>query len=180
MTGSTPPEIEALFELAKPVSAARRAPPRQGRPQPVGLELQILRHLVAHPPLSLTLDESALQCFAFFGPESAERLRQLVAAAQALGEHGGFAALAQQLKETSVEYDGLIAEIAAEPESDFDSVKLWLAGAVRQIKKDTLKQELDQLFSSGLTSDQMGIRYREITAIQNQLALEDEADRTPR
>ncbi len=180
MTGSTPPEIEALFELAKPVSAARRAPPRQGRPQPVGLELQILRHLVAHPPLSLGLDEAALQSFDFFGPESAERLRQLVAAAQALGEHGGFAALAQQLKEMSVEYDGLIAEIAAEPESDFDSVKLWLAGAVRQIKKDTLKQELDQLFSSGLTSDQMGIRYREITAIQNQLALEDEADRTPR
>ena len=80
----------------------------------MGLELQILRHLVAHPPLSLTLDESALQCFDFFGPESAERLRQLVADGQALGEFGGFAALAQHLKETGVEYDSLIAEIAAE------------------------------------------------------------------
>jgi DNA primase len=180
MTQSTPNEIEALFELAKPVSVARRAPPRQGRPQPVGLELQILRHLVAHPPLSLALDDAALQSFDFFGPESAERLRQLVAAAQALGEFGSFAALSQHLKEMSVEYDGLIAQIAAEPESDVESVKLWLAGAVRQIKKDSLKQELNQLFSSGLTSDQISTRYREITAIQNQLALEDEADRTPR
>ena len=180
ITQSTPAEIEALFELAKPVSVAKRAPPKQGRPQPVGLELQILRILVAHPPLCLELDESALQCFDFFGAESAERLRQLVAAGQALGPNGGFAALSQQLHETSVEYDSLIAEIASEPESDVDSVKLWLAGAVRQIKMDALKQELSQLFSSGLTSDQMGVRYREITAMQDQLIREDVADKTPR
>lgn len=180
MTQSTPPEIEALFELAKPVSVARRAPPRQGRPQPVGLELQILRHLVAHPPLSLTLDESALQCFDFFGPESAERLRQLVADGQALGEFGGFAALAQHLKETGVEYDSLIAEIAAEPESDIDSVKMWLNGAVRDIKKNLINQEMSQLVSSGLPSDQIVIRYRELTAIQNQLMAEEIADKVPR
>ncbi|MDB5962024.1 MAG: primase [Massilia sp.] len=180
MTQSTPPEIEALFELAKPVSVARRAPPKQGRPQPVGLELQMLRHLVAHPPLSLTLDESALQSFDFFGPESAERLRQLVAAGQALGEFGGFAALAQQLKEASVEYDSLIAEIAAEPESDFDSVKMWLSGAVRDIKKNLLKQEIDQLVSSGLPSDDSRNRYRELIAIQNQLMVEEIADKVPR
>jgi DNA primase len=180
MTQSTPPEIEALFELAKPVSVARRAPPRQGRPQPVGLELQILRHLVAHPPLSLTLDESALQCFDFFGPESAERLRQLVAAGQALGEFGGFAALAQQLKEMSVEYDGLIAEIAAEPESDIDSVKIWLTGAVRDIKKNLLIKEIDQLVSTGLPTDAERNRYRELIAIQNQLTVEEIADKVPR
>ena len=180
MTASTPAEIEALFELAKPVSVARRAPPRQGRPQPVGLELQILRHLVAHPPLSLELDEAALAAFNFFGPDSAERLLQLVAAGQALGPNGGFAALSQHLKDTSPEYDDLIAEIASEPESDFDSVKLWLSGAVRQIKQDALKQELSQLFSSGLTSDQMGIRYREITVEQDRLLREDEAEKVPR
>ena len=38
---------------------------------------------------------------------------------------------------------------------------------------DALKQELNQLFSSGLTSDQVGIRYREITAMQDQLLRED-------
>jgi DNA primase len=172
ITESTPAEIEGLFELAKPVSLARRAPPRQGRPQPVGLELQILRLLVAHPPLALALDESALQSFSHFGAESAERLHQLVAAGQALGPNGGFAALSQHLKEASVEYDGLIAEIASEPESDIEASRQWLAGAVRQIKMDALKHELSQLFSSGLTSDQMGVRYREITALQDQLLRE--------
>jgi len=88
--------------------------------------------------------------------------------------------LSQHLKDTSVEYDSLIAEIASEPESDFDNVKLWLAGAGRQIKMDGLKKELSQLFSSGLTSDQMGIRYREITALQDQLTRENIADMTPR
>jgi len=180
MTESTPAEIEALFELAKPVSVARRAPPRQGRPQPVGLELQILRMLVAHPALALELGEDALKAFAFFGAESAERLAQLIAAGQALGPNGGFAALSQHLKAASPEYDGLIAEIASEPESDAESGKLWLAGAVRQIKMDALKQELSQLFSSGLTSDQMGVRYREITALQDQLLREASAEMTPR
>jgi DNA primase len=180
MTQSTPAEIEALFELAKPVSVARRAPPRQGRPQPVGLELQILRHLVAHPPLSLELDDAALQAFDHFGAESAERLRQLVAAGQALGPNGGFAALSQHLKEGSVEYDALIAEIASEPESDLDSVKLWLVATVRQLKLDALKLELSQLFSSGLTADQVGVRYREITSIQNQLSLEEAAEKAAR
>lgn len=176
LTESTPAEIEGLFELSKPVAAARKAPPRQGRPQPVGLEAQIMRHLVAHPPLALELDESALQAFHHFGPESAERLMQLVAAAQALGTNGGFAALSQHLKIEGPDYDNLIAEIASEPESDFDSVKLWLAGAVRQIKMDALKHELNQLFSSGLTSDQVGIRYREITAMQDQLLRETQAE----
>jgi DNA primase len=180
VTESTPAEIESLFELAKPVSVARRAPPRQGRPQPVGLELQILRLLVAHPPLSLELDQSALDAFGFFGAESAERLTQLAAAGQALGLNGSFAALSQQLKDASPEYDALIAEIAAEPESEFESARLWLSGAVRQIKMDALKQELSQLFSSGLTSDQMGVRYREITALQDQLRLEQAAEMTVR
>ena len=165
-----------LVVMAKPVAVVRKAPPRQGRPQPVGLELQILRHVVAHPPLALELDESALQSFSHFGEEPAERLVQLVAAAQALGPNGGFAALSQHLKDQGPEYDDIIAEIASEPESDFDSVKMWLAGAVRQIKMDALKHELNQLFSSGLTSDQVGIRYREITAMQDQLLRETQAE----
>ncbi|NHZ66832.1 DNA primase [Massilia genomosp. 1] len=172
MTESSPAEIEALFELSKPVSVARRAPPRQGRPEPVGLELQILRHLVAHPPLSLELDEAALAAFKHFGPDAAERLLYLVACGQALGPNGSFAALSQHLKDSSNDYDGLIAEIASEPESDIDSVKLWLVGAVRQIKLAALKQELTQLFSAGLTSDQVGVRYREITAEQKRLEAE--------
>jgi DNA primase len=180
LTESTPAEIEALFDLPKPVAVARRAPPRQGRPQPVGLELQIMRMLVSQPSLALLLDESAVTAFGYFGEESGERLRHLVTTAQALGANGSFAALSEQLKEVTTEYDGLIAEIAAEPESDVEADRVWLASAVRQIKMDMLKKELNQLFSSGLTPDQVSARYREITAQQNLLAREAEAATAPR
>jgi DNA primase len=178
MTESTPAEIETLFELSKPVSVARRAPPRQGRPQPVGLELQIMRMLVSHPSLALDLDEAALRAFGHFGEEPAERLRWLVAQAQALGANASFAALSQQLNEASTEFDHLIAEIASEPETDIDADRIWIASAVRQIKMDALKQELNQLFSSGLTPDQVSARYREITA-QQDLLMREAANETP-
>ena len=176
LTHSTPAEIETLFELAKPVAQIRRAPARSGRPQPVGLELQILRLLVAHPPLCLDLDEAALDAFSHFGVESAQRLRQLVAAGQALGPYGGFAALAEQLKSLGVEYDGIIGEIASEPASEIDAARQWMAGAVRQLRLDALKRELNELLSAGLTSDQFGVRYRDITAQQDHLMREAQAE----
>jgi DNA primase len=175
ITESTPAEIESLFDLSKPVAVARRAPPRQGRPEPVGLELQIIRLLVAQPALAHHLDEPALAAFGYFGEEAAERLSHLVTTAQSLGANGTFAALSEQLKEVTTEYDHLIAEVAAEPESDIDADRVWLVSAVRQIKMDMLKKELNQLFSSGLTPDQVSARYREITAQQNLLAREAEA-----
>jgi DNA primase len=180
MTQSTPAEIESLFELSKPVATARRAPPRQGRPEPVGLELKMLRILVAHPHLALLLDEQALQAFDYFGEESSDRLRHLVETAQALGEHGTFAALSQQLREVTNEYDAMIAEIAAEPENEVDGDRIVLLSSVRQIKVDSLKQELNQLFSSGLTPDQVSARYREIVAQQDLLAREAAAEMAPR
>ncbi|WP_020655615.1 DNA primase [Massilia niastensis] len=180
LTASTPAEIEGLFELSKPVSVARRAPPRQGRPEPVGLERQMLRILVAHPNLALLLDDTALMSFDHFGQEAAEGLRYLVDTARALGEGGTFAALSQQLKEVTSGYDRLIAEIASEPESEVDADRIWLLSAIRQIKMDSLKQELNQLFSSGLTPDQVSTRYREITAQQDLLAREAAADMAPR
>jgi DNA primase len=176
LTQSTPSEIETLFELAKPVAVARVAPPKSGRPVPVGLELQIVRLLVAHPPLSLEIDEAAMAAFSYFGAEPAERLRQLVAAAQSLGPQGGFAAFAQHLKSQSEEYDAIIGEIVKEPESDYDAVRLFLKGAIRQIKMDALKLELSNLFAAGLSSDQIGVRYRELTSQQDQLLREAAAE----
>ena len=180
MTQSTPAEIESLFELSKPVATVRRAPPRQGRPEPVGLELKMLRILVAHPHLALLLDETALRAFDYFGEEGADRLRHLIETAQALGEHGTFAALSQQLREVTTEYDRMIAEIAAEPENEVDGDRIVLLSSVRQIKMDSLKQELNQLFSSGLTPDQVSARYREIVAQQDLLAREAAAEMAPR
>jgi DNA primase len=180
LTQSSPGEIEQLYELSKPVAEVRRAPPRSSRPEPVGLELQIVRHLVAHPPLALHIDDAGLAAFASFGPQPAERLGQLIAAARALGPQGSFAALAQHLKEQGGEYDAIIGEIAAEPESDFDANKQFLTSAIRQIKMDALKAELAQLFASGLSSSEIGVRYREITSMQDQLMREAEAELSAR
>jgi len=180
LTQSTPAEIESLFELSKPVATARRAPPRQGRPEPVGLERKMLRILVAHPHLALLLDETAISTFEHFGEEGADRLRHLVETAQSLGEHGTFAALSQHLREETNEYDGMIAEIAAEPENEVEGDRIVLLSSVRQIKMDSLKNELNQLFSSGLTPDQVSTRYREIVAQQDLLAREAAADMAPR
>ena len=176
LTQSTPSEIEVLFELAKPVAAVRKAPPRTGRPVPVGLELQIVRLIVAHPPLALDIDAAALAAFQFFGAEPAERLVQLVGAAQALGPNGGFAAFAQHLKSQGDEYDGIISDIVRGAESEVDVVRLELRGFIRQVKNDALKQELSQLFAAGLSSDEIGVRYRELTAQQDQLLREAQAE----
>jgi DNA primase len=176
MTQTTPSEVEALYELAKPVAVARKAPPRAGRTQPKGLELQIMRVLVAHPALAPEIDAAAMQAFQFFGAEAAERLGQLVAQALALGDSGTFAAFAQHLKSLSDEYDGIIGEIVKEPESERDTERLVLRAAVRQVKHDALKQELSQLFAAGLSSDEIGVRYRELTAQQDQLLREAQAE----
>lgn len=180
MTQSTPGEVEQLFELAKPVAANKIAPPKSRREQPVGLELKLIRVMITHPTLSLYLDDEALLAFAHFGQEAAERLIWLVVQAQTLGEQGSFAALCQLLKESGSEYDALIGEIAAAPEPDIEAERLWLMATVRHLKMDALKQELDQLFSAGLSSEEIGVRYREITAKQDQLRKEAESELAPR
>lgn len=176
MTQSTPGEIEALFELSKPVAAARKAPPRSKRQEPVGLELKIIRAMVTHPSLALQVDEAALEAFRQFGPEQCEHLVHLVQTAQALGEGATFAALAQQLKEQGPEYDAIIGEIAAAPEPDIDTESQWLKATVRQLKLDVLKAELNQVFSAGLSPEELGIRYRELTARQDMLLREGQSE----
>ncbi|MGZ3184063.1 MAG: DNA primase [Telluria sp.] len=180
LTETTPGEIETLYELSKPVAQSRRPPPRQGRPEPVGIELKMLRHLLAHPVLTMEIDEGAIKAFQSLGEEAAERLSLLVSIGQALGEAGTFAAMSQNVKLVSSEFDVLIGEIASSTETDFESVRLELRSFVRQIKMDMLKEELKTLFSSGLTSDQMGLRYREINALQDQLLREAAAEMAPR
>jgi len=180
MTQSTPGEIEALFELSKPVAANRKAPPKSKRQEPVGLELKIIRAVVTHPALAQQLDEAAQEAFRQFGPEQCEHLVHLVQLAQGLGENGTFAALAQQLKEQGQEYDAIIGEIAAAPEPDIESERMWLTATVRQLKLDVLKAELNQLFSAGLSSEELGVRYREITARQEMLLREQQLEMGPR
>jgi DNA primase len=176
MTQSSPAEIEALFELAKPVAAGRKAPPKSKRQEPVGLELKIIRAIVTHPSLALQLDEAAQDAFRQFGPDQCEHLVHLVRMAQELGENGTFAALAQQLKEQGPEYDAIIGEIAAAPEPEIETERVWLTATVRQLKLDVLKAELNQLFAAGLPSEELGVRYREITARQEMLMREEQLE----
>ncbi|MBC7858872.1 MAG: DNA primase [Burkholderiaceae bacterium] len=181
LTQTTPAEIEALFELAKPVATVRRAPPRAGRPVPVGLELQIIRILVAHPPLTLEIDADGMAALAHFGLDAAERLGQLIAAGRALGPQGSFAALAQHLQQTQGgEYEAIIAEIAAEPESDYDSVRQWMVDAIRDLKLAALRAEVTAMFAGGLMTDESGVRYRENMSKQDQLMRERDAAMQPR
>ncbi|MFZ6861455.1 DNA primase [Undibacterium sp. Ji67W] len=169
LTQTTPAEIEALFELAQPVARVKLAPPRSKRSAPVGLERQIMRILVAYPALSVMLDESLLAEAAVLAPDGAAMLMQLVTIAQSMGEGAQFAALAEQLKAVSQDYDGLIAEVAEQTDTDPDLVKLELTGAIRQIRSQALKSEAERLVASGLRTDEDKARWREIMQLQELL-----------
>lgn len=161
-TQSTPAELEALFELEKPVARAK-APPRSKRTAPAGLERQIMRLLVAHPQLAADLDAEALQAIASTAPDGAQMLGHLVGVAQGMGEQVSFASLVEHLREAGPEFDSMIAEIAAESESEFDVVRAEMAGAIRQSKIRAIEEETRVLIASGLKTEEERSRYREIT-----------------
>ena len=180
LTQTTPAEIEALFELAQPVARVKVAPPRAKRTPPMGLERQMIRLLVAHPSLAANLDQSALGAVAQLAPDNAALLMQLIEACLALGEQANFAALAEQLRAASSDFDALIAEVASDTESDPQTARLELAGAVRQTKMQVLKAEQQRLVETGLTTQDLQARYRELMQQQRQLQSEAEVENIPR
>jgi DNA primase len=180
MTQTTPAEIEALFELVQPVARTKVAPPRSKRTPPMGLERQMIRLLVAHPVLASGLDQSALAAVAHLAPDNAAMLAQLIEVCQALGPQANFAALVEQLRASGSDFDQLIAEIAADTESDIDAARLELAGAVRQTKMQVLKAEMDQLAAAGLATEEARSRYREMSQQQEQLRRQAEVENIPR
>ncbi|RJG06998.1 DNA primase [Noviherbaspirillum cavernae] len=180
LTQTTPAEIEALFELVQPVARTKIAPPRTKRTPPMGLERQMIRLLVAHPVLAADLDESALAAAAHLAPDNAAMLGQLIAACQSLGQQANFAALAEQLRATGPDFDALVAEIAADSESDLEAARLELAGAVRQTRMQVLKAELASLVAAGLQTEEARLRYRELSQQQEQLRRQAEVENMPR
>lgn len=169
VTQTSPAEIEALFELSQPVARIKQAPPKSKRNAPVGLERQIMRILVAHPSLAMSIDESVLSDAATLAPDGADMLRTLVVAAQSMGENAQFAALAEQLRAGGSDFDALIAEIAEQTESDIDIVRLELSGALRQMRKQVLDMEREKLVARGLQEPGDAERFREIMQLQDQL-----------
>lgn len=179
-TQTTPAEIEALFELVQPVARVKVAPPRAKRTPPMGLERQMIRLLVAHPSLASELDQAALSAAAQLAPDNAAMLTQLIDACLSLGEQANFAALVEQLRLLNPDFGPLIAEIAAETESEREVARLELAGAVRQTKMQVLKAELERLATTGLATEESRMRYRELTQQQEQLRRQAEVETTQR
>uniref|UniRef100_UPI002FE1ABC3 DNA primase n=1 Tax=Noviherbaspirillum sp. TaxID=1926288 RepID=UPI002FE1ABC3 len=180
ITQTTPAEIEALFELAQPVARTKIAPPRTKRTPPMGLERQIIRLLVVHPALASELDQGAIDAMTGLSPDNATMLSQLLNACRALGPQANFAALAQQLKMENSDFDALIAEVAAEPESEIATARLELAGAIRQTKMQLLKAEMEALAASGLGNEEARSRYRELFQQQEQLRRQAEVENVTR
>ena len=176
LTQSTAAEIEALFELRQPVARVRSAPPRGKRTAPVDLERQILRLLMTHPVLAAEVDAQAIAVIAEVAPDGAAMVMQLVDAARTMGAAVGFAALAEHLRNESGDFDALIAEVAAMPESAVETARLELAGAMRQTRMKVLKAEIDGLIAGGLKSEGAPERYRELTVQQEQLRREAVAE----
>jgi DNA primase len=168
-TDSTPAEIEALFQLAQPVAQSRAAPPRTRRAAPVGLERQIMKLLVAHPALAGDIDDAALHLMMQAAPEQSEMLEQLVGAGRSLGEGANFASLAENLRAAGSDFDPLIAEIAADTESEADTARLELAGAIRQVRLRALAAEKESLAVQGLGSEEAKARYRALMAQEDLL-----------
>ena len=162
LTESTVEEIESLFELAKPVGRGRSAPPAVRRRAPVELERQIVKLLLAHPVLTSELNEPALKAISWSAPDGGIIFRQLVAAAGSLSGEISFAALVEVLREHGADFESLVAEIAADPESDAELARKELAGAVRQTTMRMLKAEQEQLAAQGMAEESARARYREI------------------
>ena len=176
LTQTTPNEIETLLELSSPVMRSRMPPPRGNRTPPIGLELQIMRLLVAHPSLATELDHEALTAMLHFVPDNSAMLTQLVEAARQMGDGASFAMLAEHLRASGGDFDAMIADIAAAPESDQDAARLELAGAVRQTKLKIVTDALQKLANGGLKQEQDVQRYRELTLKKDQLRREAEEE----
>lgn len=176
LTQTTAAEIETLFDLAQPIARARVAPPKSKRSAPIGLERQIIKLLVAHPALAAELDHTALAAAADFAPDLAAMLAQLIELSHEMGEHANFATLAEHLRASGSDFDALIAEIAAESESELTVARLELAGAIRQTKMKVLKMQLDRLSALGLKTDEERAQFRELMLQQEHLRRQADAE----
>lgn len=174
--GSTMEEIASLFEMQQASQRGRKSAPAIKRKPPVELERQVLRLLLAHPILVRELDAQAIAMLSNAGANDGEMLGHLIAACGELPGTLQFAVLAQVLQEKSGEFDELIAEIAAESESELELARKELFGALRQTSIKTLKAEQERLIATGLEAEQARVRYREINIELEQLRLAIDLD----
>jgi DNA primase len=177
ITNSTAQELDTLFELsnANQKKFLRSAPRAVRRKPPVELERKVLRLLFAHPVLAHELDDDALQALCVSAPDHGDTLRRVVAVARQVSGDGGFAVLAEQLRDGG-ELDALIAEVLAEPSPELEPARLELAGAIKQSTIRSLRAEQDRLVAQGLPDEHARSRYREISVKLDRLRAMAEID----
>lgn len=176
LTHSTPMEIETMFELKQPAARTRAAPVKIKRNAPMGLERQMMRLILAHPPLSELMDDNAMSAAESLAPDGAQMLKNLINGARLLGKQAQFASLAQHLRSINAEFDELIREIAAQNEIDVELHQAELVGAIRNIKGQQIRAEQTKLANSGLQNDADKLRYYELKRQLDELNRQNNAE----
>jgi DNA primase len=181
LTQTAPAEIEALFNLSKPVAPRRAAPPpKNSRAAPVDLEKKVIRILLAQPALATELSAGAVEALAALAPDGGAMLRALLDTIQSIGANPNFAALAEQLRAAGSDFDAVIAELIAEAEYEPEVARLELRGAVRQCRMKLLKAEMDRLTSSNSTTPDVFARLRELWSQHERLKQQEAAEAASR
>lgn len=169
----SPSELESQFELARPIANQRKAPARQKRSQPVGLERQAMRALLACPSIAFQLDHDAKEVITRMTPDHASMMAQLLETIRFVGENVTFATLSEQLRLTGPDFDAVISEIATSRDFDHEPTRRELNDAVWRIRLKEIKNELEQLTSGGLnagmTLENLSERHQALRQQQMQL-----------
>jgi DNA primase len=97
---------------------------------------------------------------------------RLVEVCRGLGAGASFAGLVEQLQGEGPDFDALVAEVGAEPETDPDLARTELAGAIRKIRLQALSAESKHLAATNLPIAELEGRLREIAAEQERLQQE--------
>lgn len=180
LTQTTPMEIETMFELEQPVARIRVASPKIKRGAPMGLERQMMRIILAHPPLAQLMDAPALAAASELAPDGAQMLGQLVSAVQAMGENTQFAALSDYLRSLNADFNELIMDIAAQSETSIELCQQELVWAIRTMKIQKIKAEQMQLVNRGLQDESDKLRFYELKKQLDELILQNSEEMAAR
>lgn len=160
-------ELEAFLGFAKPVVPARRIRARAPRPPVVGLERQVLRLLMMYPCFSRELNPGDIEAIKGFSPDQGELLMAILNAVGILGEKASLAALVEHLRLDGVDCEQLVQETVTQ-EFEAEPALLDLKGAIRQIRLQLMKAEMNELVATGLTEEKKD-RFYELKKQQEAL-----------
>ena len=160
-------ELEAFLGFAKPVVPARRIRARAPRPPVVGLERQVLRLLMMYPCFGRELSPGDIDAIREFSPDQGGLLMAILNAVGILGEKASLAALVEHLRLDGVDCEQLVQETVAQ-EFEAEPALLELKGAIRQIRLQLVKAEMNELVATGLTEEKKD-RFYELKKQQEAL-----------